>query len=69
MNEDVYLRNIKALICALNPEADPSSFGREVMEHLTGPEQPCRGLKVRLKTEMIQTQRGNNFTKVSWYTA
>ena len=69
MTERVYLQNIKALVLALNPEADPNSFGREVMEHLTGPDQPCKWLNVRLRTEQIVTKKGNEFTKVSWYSA
>ena len=69
MSERVYLQNIKSLVCALNPESDPNSFGREIMEHLTGPEQPCKNFQVRLKTEQILTKKGNEFTKVSWFPA
>jgi hypothetical protein len=47
-DERPYLINIKALVCALNPGGDPRSFGREVMEALTGPEQPARGLRCAL---------------------
>jgi hypothetical protein len=68
-DERPYLINIKALICALNPEGDPRSFGREVMDALTGPEQPARGLSVRFRSESIETKRGSSFTKIHWFPA
>ena len=66
MSERPYLTAIKMLMCALNPEADPSSIGRETMEYTCGAEQPCKGLEVRVRTEEITTTRGNLFTKVHW---
>lgn len=66
MTERPYLTAIKALMCALNPDADPSSIGRETMEYTCGPEQPCKGLEVFVRTEEITTTRGNLFTKVHW---
>ena len=66
MSERPYLTAIKSLMCALNPEADPSSIGRETMEFTCGPDQPCKGLEVRVRTEEITTSRGNQFTKVYW---
>lgn len=66
MSERPYLTAIKSLMCALNPDADPSSIGRETMEYTCGPEQPCKGLNVRVRTEEITTSRGNLFTKVNW---
>ncbi|MBM4290093.1 MAG: hypothetical protein FJ138_00480 [Deltaproteobacteria bacterium] len=68
-DERPYLINIKALVCALNPNGDPRSFGREVMEALTGPEQPARGLRVRFRSEAIETKRGSSFTKIHWFPA
>lgn len=65
-DERAYLQNIKSLICSLNPEGDPRSFGRELMEKLCGPEQPAAGLTVRCRTEQIQTSKGFDFTKVHW---
>lgn len=62
-----YLQNIKALVVALNPDADPRSFGAEVMDALTGPEQPAKGLKVSARAEEILTRAGNTFTKVHWF--
>ena len=69
MSERAYLTAIKSLMCALNPEADPSSIGRETMEYTCGPEQPCKGLAVWVRTEEITTTRGNQFTKVHWNAA
>jgi hypothetical protein len=66
-DENAYLMSIKSLICALNPEADPRSFNRELMETLTGAEQPAKGILIRVRTESIKTQRGNDFTKVHWF--
>lgn len=66
MSERAYLTAIKSLMCALNPEAEPSSIGRETMEYTCGPEQPCKGLQVWVRTEEITTTRGNQFTKVHW---
>lgn len=66
MSERPYLTAIKSLMCALNPEADPSSIGRETMEYTCGPDQPCKGFEVRVRTEEITTTRGNLFTKVYW---
>jgi len=68
-DERPYLINIKALVCALNPGGDPRSFGREVMEALTGPDQPARGVRVRFRSEAIETKRGSSFTKVHWFPA
>ena len=65
-DERAYLQNIKSLVCALNPQADPRTFGRELMDKLCGPEQPAAGLTVRCRTEAIQTQKGHDFTKVHW---
>lgn len=66
LNERAYLSNVKSLVCALNPDAPPSSFGSAAMDHICGPEQPCAGMKVRIRTEEITTSRGNPFTKVYW---
>lgn len=65
-DERAYLQNIKTLICSLNPDGDPASFGRELMEQLTSAAQPAKGLKVRLRTEAIVTSKGYDFTKVHW---
>jgi hypothetical protein len=65
-DERPYLQNIKALICGLNPNGDPRSFGRAVMEELTGPTQPARGKRVHLRSEQIMTRSGNEFTKCHW---
>jgi len=62
-----YLQNIKALVVALNPDADPRSFGAEIMEALTGPDQPAKGLQVSARAEEILTRAGNSFTKVHWF--
>lgn len=67
MTERAYLIAIKSLVCAINPEADASHFGADVMNHITGAEQPCKGLQVRVKTEEIETKKGNKFTKVHWF--
>ena len=66
MTERPYLQAIKSLMCSLNPEADPSYFGSDVMNHVTGPEQPLKGERVRVRTELILTTRGSEFTKVHW---
>lgn len=66
-DENAYLMSIKSLICALNPEADPRSFNKELMETLTGAEQPAKGILIRVRTQSIKTQRGNDFTKVHWF--
>tara|TARA_Y100000114_G_scaffold62943_1_gene57688 strand:- start:1783 stop:2298 length:516 start_codon:yes stop_codon:yes gene_type:complete len=65
-DERPYLQNIKALICAINPEGDPRSFGRDLMEAITGPEQPAFGKVVHLRSEQILTRNGNEFTKCHW---
>jgi hypothetical protein len=65
-DERPYLQNIKALVMALNPEGDPRTFGRALMEALTGPEQPAAGMRVHLRSEPIVTRGGNDFTKVYW---
>jgi hypothetical protein len=65
-DERPYLQNIKALVCAINPEGDPRSFGRELMDALTGPEQPAAGKTVHLRSEEIMTRNGNPFTKCHW---
>ncbi len=65
-DERPYLQNIKALVCAMNPEGDPRSFGREVMEALTGPDQPAKGKIIHLRSEQITTKNGNDFTKCYW---
>ena len=65
-DERAYLQNIKSLVCALNPQGDPRSFGAELMDQLCGPEQPAAGLQVRCRTEQIQTSKGHDFTKVTW---
>lgn len=65
-DERPYLQNIKALVCAINPEGDPRSFGRELMDALTGPEQPAAGKTVHLRSEEIITRNGNPFTKCYW---
>ena len=66
MAEQMYLRNVKSLVCALNPSADPRSFGPQLMGHLTGPEQPATGLQVRVRTEEVKMKNGSPFTKVYW---
>tara|TARA_Y100001937_G_scaffold128569_1_gene205937 strand:- start:3141 stop:3644 length:504 start_codon:yes stop_codon:yes gene_type:complete len=65
-DERPYLQNIKALVCAINPEGDPRSFGRELMEALTGSDQPATGKIVHLRSEQIMTRNGNEFTKCHW---
>lgn len=65
-DERPYLQNIKALVCAINPEGDPRSFGRELMDALTGPEQAGAGKTVHLRSEEIMTRNGNPFTKCHW---
>jgi len=65
-DERPYLRNIKALVIAINPQGDPSSFGRALMDELCGPSQPATGKRVHLRSEQIQTRSGNDFTKVYW---
>lgn len=65
-DERPYLQNIKALVCAINPEGDPRSFGRQLMEALTGPEQPARDKIVHLRSEQIMTRSGSEFTKCHW---
>ena len=65
-DERPYLQNIKALVCAMNPEGDPRSFGRELMEAITGPDQPARGKIIHLRSEQILTRNGNEFTKCHW---
>ena len=65
-DERAYLQNIKSLVCALNPQGDPRTFGAELMDKLCGPEQPAAGLHVRCRTEQIKTQKGHDFTKVTW---
>jgi len=66
LSERAYLIAIKSLVCALNPEADESSFGKQAMDHITSTEQPCRGMRVHVRTEQIETRKGNLFTKVHW---
>lgn len=66
MGERAYLVAIKSLMCAINPEADPSQIGSDVMQAACGPDQPCSGAVVRVRTETIQTRAGNDFTKVYW---
>ena len=66
MSERPYLSAIKSLMCSINPEADPSHFGSAVMNHVTSPEQPLKGERVRVRTETILTTKGNEFTKVYW---
>jgi hypothetical protein len=66
LSERAYLIAIKSLVCALNPDADESSFGKEAMDHITGSQQPCRGMRVHVRTEQIETKKGNLFTKVHW---
>ena len=66
MSERPYLTAIKSLMCSINPEADPSDFGSQVMTHVTGPDQPLKGARVHVRTEMILTTKGNEFTKVYW---
>jgi len=68
-DERPYLQNIKAFVCGLNPQGDPRSFGREIMEELTGPSQPARGKRVHLRSEQILTRSGNEFTKCHWSAA
>ena len=68
-DEDSYRRNIKRLVLALNPEADPRSFGKELMLAITGPEQPARGALFRIRTEQILTQKGHEFTKCHFFPA
>jgi len=65
-DERPYLQNIKSLVLALNPGAPSNSFGRELMEELTGPSQPARGTSCHVRTETIQTRSGHDFTKVYW---
>jgi hypothetical protein len=65
-DERPYLVAIKSLVMALNPDGDPSTFGQELMDALTGPDQPAKGLKVQCRSEAIVTSRGNDFTKVYW---
>lgn len=65
-DERPYLQNIKALVCALNPNGDPRSFGRAVMEEITGPDQAAAGKRVHLRSEQIQTKKGGDFTKCHW---
>ena len=65
-DETAYLQNIKTLISSIKPEGDPRSIGKEVMEAMCGPEQPATGRQVRVRSEQILTQRGNEFTKVYW---
>lgn len=65
-DEQAYQRNIKALVIALNPSADPRSIGGALMDELTGPSQPAQGKKVHLRSETIQTRSGHDFTKVHW---
>jgi len=66
VDERPYLQNIKALVCAINPEGDPRSFSRELMDAQTGPEQPASGKCVHLRSEQITTRNGNPFTKCHW---
>ena len=65
-DERPYLQNIKALVCAMNPQGDPRSFGRDLMEAITGPDQPARGKIIHLRSEQIMTRNGNEFTKCHW---
>jgi len=65
-DERPYLQNIKALVCAINPQGDPRSFGRALMEALTGPDQQAAGKRVHVRTETILTRNGNEFTKCHW---
>jgi len=68
-DEESYLRAIKALMCALNPSADPRTFSAEVMDRATSEEQPLRGRRVSARAEEIITRAGNPFTKVHFYAA
>lgn len=65
-DERPYRQNIKALVMALNPEGDPRTFGRALMEALTGPDQPAAGMFVHIRSEPIVTRGGHDFTKVYW---
>ena len=66
-DEKPYQMNIKSLVCAINPDSDPRSFGREVMDTLTGADNPAKGATLRIRTESIKTSRGNDFTKVHFF--
>jgi len=66
-DEESYMRAIKALMCALNPKADPSTFTSAVMERATSSEQPLKGRLVSARAEEIITRSGNPFTKVHFY--
>lgn len=68
-DEESYMRAIKALMCALNPAADPSTFTSAVMERATSSEQPLRGRSVSVRAEEITTRSGNPFTKVHFFAA
>ena len=65
-DEQSYRMTIKSLIRSLNPEGDPATINKDLMIMLTGPDQPAKGERVRVRTEAILTSRGNDFTKVYW---
>lgn len=66
-DEVPYQMSIKSLVCAINPDVDPRSFNKEVMDALTSAEQPAKGVLIRIRTESIVTKRGNDFTKVHFF--
>ena len=67
--QETYKKNIKRLVMALNPEADPRSFNKDLMVALTGPKQPAKGAIFRIRTEQIKTTKGLDFTKCHYYPA
>lgn len=61
----LYLREIKAFVKALldDPEAQITP---DLVEHLLSPDQPATGTRIHCKAESTKTQRGTDFTRLTW---
>jgi len=61
---DVALRDVKRFVEALLGAG--TTVNGESMDDLCGPEQPATGLTVRCEAVNTTTQKGGDFTQVSW---
>ena len=68
LDNESYLRSIKALMLALNPDASPRDFTEETMNAIVSEEQPLTGVTVKFRSSMIKTSKGSDFTKIYWIT-
>ncbi len=63
-NGDTALRDVRAFVRAMLGEESP--INREVMEQLTGVDQPAAGLLVRCEAINKRTLAGGDFTQTYW---